>query len=79
MRENYDLEKRNVYQHRLQPNGNTLWDEECKGCTSFKMMDSWHEFLSIDKSILRKTLNVKKLEYVIETIKREAAFTSTTK
>lgn len=67
----YDLNQENVYGHRVFPDGRALFDAECEKCEAPKMSDCYEEFLGILPEYKRITLNVERLRYVIETIKRE--------
>jgi hypothetical protein len=59
----------NEYGHRMFPDGKRMmFDERCDGCQCPRMRDAWEEYLNIYPSDLRKTLNVKKLREVIDTI-----------
>lgn len=65
------IEKRDANGHRLFPNDALLWDEDCLMCSAVKMLDVWEEFLKITPNHIRITLNVKRLVYCIETMRRE--------
>lgn len=67
----YDLDKEDKTGHRIFHNGRLMFDAECERCTAAKMSDVWRWALDIGPDEKRKTLNVEKLSYVIETIKRE--------
>ena len=67
-----DAEYRNNYGHRTFPNGDTMWDEECRNCTSRRMTDDLENLLGIRPEHLRITLNVEKLRYALKQVLREA-------